>query len=131
MSYLVEDERTSAALRAWCGHDSTLLTPSFFFWSSDSNLQKSMQGLLRSLVYQLLEGSKALLDDFLNLLPRAGAPSICDDKAWTERRLLSILDKILELLISRGIYICCFLDGLDEYDVERDLLNEWIFKLSA
>ena len=42
-----------------------------------------------------------------------------------------VLNKILGVAASQKIHICCFLDGLDEYGGEKDLLLDWIFKLRA
>ena len=120
MSYLVDHNRTKAALRKWCGPDTTLITPSFFFWNTGTALQKSVQGLLRSLVYQLLRGSEELLP--LNSSP----PPI-----WSEKRLREVLDGTLESATMRQIYICFFLDGLDEYEGETDCLMNWIVSLSG
>ena len=100
MSYMVEDERTREALRAWCG-DATVLTPAFFFWSSGSPLQKNVQGLLRSLLYQLLEGSEELKAELAMF--QLGLKTLQGDKAWTERRLLSMLNKILDACGSKNL----------------------------
>ena len=131
MTYVIEDPRTYDGLRAWCGKDAELLTPSFFFWAAGSGLQRTVQGLLRSVMYQILMENGKILSELLNssrnkrgLRPRPGL-------AWTERRLLGFLDEIIKITAAMGIYICFFLDGLDEYDGEIDLLKTWIFDLNT
>lgn len=32
---------------------------------------------------------------------------------------------------AKSVYTCCFLDGLDEYNGERDLLRHWILELNS
>lgn len=41
-----------------------LLTPTFFFWSAGNRLQKSVDGLLRSLIYQILKDCRELIEYF-------------------------------------------------------------------
>lgn len=53
MKWLVEESRTTKLLELWAGNK-RLLIADYFFWSSGSGVQKSLSGLLRSLLYQLL-----------------------------------------------------------------------------
>ena len=50
-------------LEEWCS-DRPLLTPTFFFWNAGTRLQKNIDGLLRSLVYQMLKGCRELVGCF-------------------------------------------------------------------
>ena len=54
MNYICENEQTRELLRQWSGRKK-LLTPTFFFWNAGSDQQKSVDGMLRSLLYQILE----------------------------------------------------------------------------
>ncbi|MCJ1330354.1 hypothetical protein MMC10_007037 [Thelotrema lepadinum] len=133
MSYLADHQKTHAALHVWCGKDSILLTPCFFFWNTGSILQKSVRGLLRSIIYQLLRGSKVLLTTLVAQSNQASPQILPIDyqMAWTEQRLFDLLDRILEMSEALGIYICFFLDGLDEYTGETDHLTKWILEVST
>ena len=62
MSFVIQDPRTGDILKKWAGPNSALLTPSFFFWESGTLMQKSVQGLLQSLLYQLLGAFRETLD---------------------------------------------------------------------
>ena len=53
MNYICQDYRRLELLRDWSA-DRLLLTTVYFFWSAGSRLQKSIDGLLRSLLYQIL-----------------------------------------------------------------------------
>ena len=131
MSYIFDDARTHESLQAWCGKESQLLTPSFFFWAAGSGLQKTVQGLLRSIIYQIVVNNDIILSELVDETHSKGGLRLHMDLAWTERRLLSFLDEILKTIASKGIFICFFLDGLDEYEGEIDQLTKWIFDLNA
>ncbi|MCJ1326580.1 hypothetical protein MMC10_003245 [Thelotrema lepadinum] len=126
MNFVVQDRRTRKALYDWCGGAINLLTPSFFFWKAGSALQKSVQGLLRSVAYQMLKNEPSLLEDLSISQCKYGYQLLTEAQAWTTHRLLSILEIILNTAAARKVYVCFFLDGLDEYDGESDLLLDWI-----
>ena len=126
MNYIVQDARTCEALRNWCGSAAILLTPTFFFWSAGTAVQKSVQGLLRSVTYQILMHEPKLLEDLTTALLRSDSQPLNEARALTTRRLLSILDIVLSATAARRVYLCFFLDGLDEYDGEEDILLDWI-----
>ena len=132
MSYLVHHQRTQTALHRWCDQDSTLLMPCFFFWNVGSSLQKSVQGLLRSITYQLLRGSNAILVEIIadDDCSHSQLCSMEYEVAWTEQRLFDLLDRIIEISKRLGIYVCFFLDGLDEYVGEKDRLINFIIRVS-
>ena len=130
MTYVIEDPRTHDSLRAWCGQ-AELLTPSFFFWAAGSSLQKQVQGLLRSIMYQILADNEKILSELLTTSRNKRGLRLRSGLAWTERRLLGFLDEIIKIAASMGICICFFLDGLDEYDGDIDLLKTWIFDLNT
>lgn len=60
MNYIAQHERTKRALDAWAPRQK-LAIPTFFFWNAGSNMQKSVNGLLRSLIFQLLSICPELL----------------------------------------------------------------------
>ena len=126
MNYVVQDARTSEALRKWCGSTAILLIPTFFFWSAGTAVQKSVQGLLRSVIYQILMHEPNLLEDLLTSLSKSGSQSLDGARALTTRWLLSVHDILLPIMAARRIYVCFFVDGLDEYDGEKDILLDWI-----
>jgi len=61
MNYLCQHGRRREYLREWCP-DRLLLTPSYFFWAAGSMQQKSIDGLLRSLIYQMLTECRELVN---------------------------------------------------------------------
>jgi hypothetical protein len=53
MKYLSENWRTSRELKLWA-RGSTLVTASFYFWNAGTAMQKSQQGLLQSILFEVL-----------------------------------------------------------------------------
>ena len=63
MNHICNHGRRLELLEEWCS-GRRLLTPTFFFWNAGSRLQKSIDGLLRSLVYQILKECRELVGCF-------------------------------------------------------------------
>ena len=96
MSYIYQDDRTAASLKVW-SESKDIFTPGFFFWNAGEGLEKSSEGLLRSLIYQLLKRFPSLTpssqiassSESMRSVPWSYEPIA----AWTERRLLVSLLK--------------------------------------
>lgn len=113
MRYLLESPSTKKALLSWT-NGGEISTPAFFLWRGPdaSVLQKSMKGMLRALLYQLLELRPELIS---TIVPNG--PML----EWTEERLRSCFSKLLNHTpVSKGI--CIVIDGLDEMEGELDVL---------
>ena len=131
MSYLCQDSRTIGSLQAWSG-DKDVLMPKFFFWSGGASMERSIEGLLRSLLWQLLQEFPDL--DFDNVLVQS---DICSGfrkrplnrlgpiPAWTNRRLIALLQNLTQLIL-RSCYLCFFIDGLDEYEGDQEDLIDFV-----
>ena len=63
MNHICSHSRRLELLGEWCTNR-RLLTPTFFFWNAGTRLQKSIDGLLRSLVYQMLKECRELIACF-------------------------------------------------------------------
>ena len=126
LNYLHSDPRTYAALRRWADRKQ-LIIATFFFWNSGTPLQKNHLGLLRSLIFQILEQCPELTP--LALPSEEEVTRIQDlspadaSTIWTVRRLAAMLMKLLaEGPFFANIRICLFIDGLDEFEGEHDEL---------
>ncbi len=113
MSFLCHHPRTKISLRVW-SRKRSLLMPRFFFWSGGTLLQKSIEGLLRSLIWQIL-----------NELPDLDVGFDQPIAAWTERRLRTTLRKLVQLAL-KSHTICFFIDGMDEFAADHDELVAFI-----
>lgn len=126
MNLLCQDSRTEAALRIWSGTNKVFM-PNFFFWGPGSQLQKSLAGLLRSLIYQIMES----FPDLMPVLATSMDPSqhgFHQLPTWTEQRLRATL----QVLLSAGLEqyrLCIFIDGLDEFQGNHATLLDLIRNL--
>jgi hypothetical protein len=106
MAFIQDDPRTKAALTTWArGHE--LYTFSFYFWRPGSALQKSIPGILRSLLYQLASAKPAIVD----LIKTVKSATYND---WTTKSLLAALQKSLTAFREDRVYL--MIDRLDEYE---------------
>lgn len=60
MNYICDHKRKEELLTQWSAKR-RLLTPKFFFWSAGVYLQKTINGLLRSIIYQMLIECRELI----------------------------------------------------------------------
>ncbi|RDW93948.1 uncharacterized protein DSM5745_01270 [Aspergillus mulundensis] len=118
MKWLLHEPRTEEALRAWAG-DRQLLVASHFFWSSGTQDQKSMSGMLRGLLHELLIQSADTIWELSPSRWRAWDLDLGYFPAWSDDELLSTLQNLL--CRHRHDYrICLFIDGLDELAGDDD-----------
>ncbi|KAI8947879.1 hypothetical protein F4801DRAFT_604999 [Xylaria longipes] len=117
-------------IRSWAG-SRTLHVASHFFWLAGTPMQQSEEGLLRSLLYQILlehpENTQHVFptrwQTASNLLDRTGTV------VWSTKELL---DAFLSLPSILGKdCLCIFIDGLDEYNGEHDDLISIIKSLGT
>lgn len=119
MRFIQKDERTERYLE---GHDlisqpNQIIRCRHFFHSRGSPLQKSFEGLLRSLLYQILCACSPLAECLRPVLEEAGSwLSFPQGKSfWTSHSLRRCLHHILKQSLY-DIKLFILLDALDEYD---------------
>ena len=127
MRYIWQNQKTMSRLEAWAA-PYKLIVPAFFFWASGSPLQKTIKGLLRSLIYHILQTKPERMMSPAQTSHKKGLPlpfgpthePITD---WTERKLLEYFTLLAESA-SSSHRICLFVDGLDEFSGKyRDLVK--------
>lgn len=129
MKYLVAKSDTAELLRKWAGVNS-LLCPSFFFWSSGSSIQKSQEGLFRSILYESLSHHPELIPIVFPVWCRHVSRSLLS----THDPSLIELKGAFKLLIEQKLvplYMCFFIDGIDEYSGDHVQLIEFLRSLSS
>ena len=121
MRYIIENNwKLSKSLKAWT-QGRPLMTPSFFFWNTGTAMQKSQNGLFRSLLHQIFSQNPHLVQEALPDLVRSTL-SLPYDQVWQLRKrvwnLKELKQTLCNLIKQEKIPTCyCFLiDGLDEYD---------------
>lgn len=107
MKYLSHHTKMHQKLVQWAA-PKTLVTASFYFWFSVTALQKSQEGLLRSLLFQILRQCPCLI------------PGVCKSRwssdlgiPWTRSELIDTLKSLA--LKSTSTKFFFLIDGLDEY----------------
>ena len=138
MKYLIGEKDTLGILENWA-YPNKLIVASFFFWVAGTPLQKSQEGLLRSLLYEILRKCP----DLIHLCFRSRwdqseewyrEPGLWTgfgmDEAhtWTRSELLEAFAQLRQHSLSSVRY-CFFIDGLDEYDGQHSELVELIIGL--
>jgi hypothetical protein len=132
MKFVDNHPTTIEKLKAW-GKGCRLVKASHFFWVNGSPLQKSQEGLLRSLCFDILRQCPEIL------------PQLCEDR-WANRDTLTgteewglpELQKMLVRLQTMELKVkdervrfCFLIDGLDEYSGDHDELLEDLRQLAT
>ena len=138
MKYLLGETETLRLLQEWA-YPNKLVVASFFFWVAGTPMQKSQEGLLRSLLYEILRKCPDLIHLCLksrwdqseewyreqNLWARHYESA---SDTWTRSELLEAFAQLRQHSLSSVRY-CFFIDGLDEYDGQHGELIELIVGL--
>ena len=145
MKYLLNEPETLRLLHKWACPDK-LVVASFFFWVAGTPMQKSQEGLLRSLLYEILRKCPDLIHLCLksrwdqseewyrepNLRAGFGIDAAhyyeSASDTWTRSELLEAFAQLRQYSLSSVRY-CFFIDGLDEYDGQHGELIELIVGL--
>jgi hypothetical protein len=112
MKFLTDHPFTIHHLRAWAGQKS-LVIAKHYFWSPGASIQKSQEGLFRTLLLQILNQHTELI------------PKVCASRwntryanvfnPWSRVELVRAFED-LGVMNEAGCKVCLFIDGLDEYN---------------
>lgn len=127
MKFIADHATTKNALSKWASPND-LVVGCHYFWSTGIPEQKSLQGMLRSLIY-----------DFMSQAPQIIA-TICPDrwaledtqlgsKTWTIKELYACLG-LLAREPNLGVKFCAFIDGPDEYAGDHLEMAQTLAQLS-
>jgi len=114
MKYLLHHDLAHKLLEKWAGDDS-LSVCSFFFWALGTSQQQSQQGLMRMLLYQVLDADSSLI---LKLLPNSWRQLQSNEPdKWNGLSSIELKEAFQKLatvqLAKRKFFF--IIDGLDEY----------------
>jgi hypothetical protein len=113
MKFIASHEQTRQALAGWAG-DKKLLVARFYFWSSGSPLQRSQEGLLQCLLYQILSQAPEIIPITIPRRWQNAGHTPRTTEPWTRREISDAFSSIVNGSPLR-VNICFFIDGLDEY----------------
>jgi len=114
MKFICEDERTNSYLSCWADNI-PLRVLRFFFWRLGTEDQRSQLGLLRALVYQILNFDRSLI---AAILPKMWETASTDDRSDLALPGLDDIRTALRLFAENhgnNARTCIFIDGLDEF----------------
>ena len=123
MRYVYNHKKTVEELHVWAG-TVPLTIAGFFFWTSGSLEQRSQAGLLRYLLFQVLQEHQDLIQDTFPEIWALYCSMSTQERiktpiSWSLPQLV----KGLKLFLQRAhstMKIAFFIDGLDEFDGDHD-----------
>jgi len=122
MSFLRNHPKTGALLVNWAG-DIPLYKGYFFFWNSGDLLQRTQNGMLRSLLHEILSQNPNLIsliapeyEEYINIY-------------WNDSALKQIFNKVCTQ-DSIPMKLFLLVDGLDEYDGDHHDIASFFTKLA-
>jgi hypothetical protein len=117
MKLLVDHETTRQRLQTWAGKRE-LIVSHFFFWKPGDYLQKSREGLMRSLLYSVLDQQRELIPEVLTEQWTKAASSLLHTvREMSPNNIEHAFRALLSLDHIGGNHcFAFFLDGLDEFE---------------
>jgi len=135
MKFLCHHQKTKEYLTRWAASHE-VITAEYFFWNAGKNdLQKSQEGLLRSLLYQILRQCPDYIRLVFPSVWRCYNPTDTEYAGSTDisiemempRSVPDLMDALkctCKLLTQSEKRLCLFIDGLDEYAGDsRDVIQ--------
>ncbi|KAJ4007312.1 hypothetical protein NW752_007708 [Fusarium irregulare] len=107
--------RCATYLKQWAGTENELTVVSFHFWATGSELQRSQEGLFRTLLVQLFRAHP----DVIPMVAPLRWESLClfniDPRNFSQIDLKDMFQKAIVQICSRA-KLAMFIDGLDEFE---------------
>ena len=114
MKYIVQHPHTMQLLQQWA-KDEEIVVAYHYFWNAGTSMQKSQEGLLRTLLVHIIKQCPEL---FVERLPAIMQKDVLKPMVpWTRRQLFDMI-KAFGGARGSGERLCIFIDGLDEYEGE-------------
>ncbi|KAL3454592.1 hypothetical protein BJX65DRAFT_301228 [Aspergillus insuetus] len=127
MKYLVNESHTRTALNQWAGDNRRLLMASCFFWAAGSPMQRSQEGLLRTILFQVLRKYPDLIS---SVSPERWAdPESPHNREWDYDELSRAVSLAASQTLSQTRF-CFFVDGMDEFSGDQRALVQLIKRLA-
>lgn len=120
MKFIVSHLQTKKLLASWAGSADTLAVAAHFFWIAGTAIQKSWQGLLQSLLFDIFHKHPSIVPV---ISPNRWAAAKTGQwqtaaEPWSVTELTAALHA-LGSAKNLPLKMCFFIDGLDEYDSDH------------
>lgn len=125
VKFVSNHSRTREVLSKWGERpNQKVVVASHYFWSTGSEIQRSLDGLWRSLLFEILRQAPKIIplvcrDKRLELAD-SDPLSLTLEPSWSTNELKEGIRRLAEL--SQSVYdirICIFVDGLDEFEHDQ------------
>lgn len=149
MKFIADHAETGHKVARWSRHKDCVIA-SHYFWSSGTSMQKTQQGLLQTLLFDILRQCPELIGTACAEKLSQFQKSIEDQTAWklsqfhkfhklvtyqqlnwTERELHDVLRSLAESATATTKTFCFFIDGLDEYSGDHYTLCRILQQLAS
>ncbi|KAJ9148903.1 hypothetical protein NKR23_g4545 [Pleurostoma richardsiae] len=122
MKFVAHEDRTRQELEGWAqASGKTLILARFFFWISGNSLERSLEGLYRSILWDILRQCPSMIPI---VFPTAWSSNIDitsmppnSERPFDMTELQAAINQLFGNKKTMFNYkVCCFIDGLDEYE---------------
>ncbi|KAJ4422113.1 hypothetical protein N0V82_003196 [Gnomoniopsis sp. IMI 355080] len=126
IKFLAGHSTTVGLLKEWANPKPVAIA-SHYFWSAGTTEQRSQRGLLQTLIYDVF----CACPEIIPVICPSRWETVRLDRAqsWSMAELTSTLQSISDCS-KLGTSFCWFIDGLDEYGGEHDVLCEFLVQLT-
>lgn len=140
MKFLAREDKTNHQLTQWAkASRKELVFAQYFFWSSGDELQRSLEGLYRAILWDILSQCPELISRvFPDIRPSKHSQRTIPGAARVQTpfdndELQSALDRLFGIpsSITDHPRLCLFIDGLDEYNGDYWKLSRSLLKWSS
>jgi hypothetical protein len=112
MKFMFQHSECKKVLQTWAG-DKILITANFYFWHSGTPMQRSLKGLLQTVIYQIMRSCPLLIPIIAPDRWACALDRTIEDP-WTWEEATATLDRFVNQKEIRCA-TCLFIDGLDEF----------------
>ncbi|KUJ20810.1 uncharacterized protein LY89DRAFT_705581 [Mollisia scopiformis] len=128
MKFVADNRVTDNLLSQWA-HPKDIIKACHYFWSPGTDIQRSQDGLLRSLLYDIL----CRIPGLIKVVCPERWLQICSSRQSALPWLLPELQETIRMIAEQSelpFKLCLFVDGLDEFGGDHSLLCELLTQLS-
>lgn len=112
MKFLNRSQQLRASLEVWAGGRQLFIT-SFYFWITGTRMQKTQEGLLQSILHEILRQEPALIPKVVPARWEQDGSFHENLQPWTLPELYDALETVIRE--TPAACFCFLIDGLDEY----------------
>ncbi|KAM0703614.1 hypothetical protein Q7P35_009553 [Cladosporium inversicolor] len=112
MKHLNQSPQTRESLKVWAGKRQ-LFVADFYFWITGTRMQNTQEGLVQSILHEILRQEPALIEKAVPARWEQNALFHQNPSPWALTELYDALDAVMRE--KPAACFCFFIDGLDEY----------------